>query len=540
MRARLNSVSGGLRLAVGAWLLASCGGWAFTTAIAVYAFHRSGAGGVAGVTVARLLPAAVAAPVSGRFIDRGDRGRVAAVACAAQAAVLVTAAAVIRGGASLPFVALLAALFSIATSAPRPALQSLMPALARTPEELARASAAWGAIDNLAFLLGGGVGGAAIGLIGEGDVVLGAAAALGLAAICASRLPVVVATSRDEPESGEEEGLMAALEGIRVVGRSPLLRAAFVLFAGLLLLEGTTDVQVVALALGPLHLGSGGAGVMFFIWGAGGIVGSALILGLVRRRGYGLVFAIGAVVFGAGLAAAGIPSLAVALAAMIPAGIGFAFVETAMISVIPRLADDSVVGRVYALSEVLYGSAGCAGALLAPPLIRVFGVSGSLVVVGVAYAACALLGWPAFLALDRGQEVAGRLRELVRGIGFLAPLPLPRLERLVRDAHALEVGAGEVIITLGERGEEFFMIERGEVEVVEYQRCLGTGEGFGEIALLHDVPRTATVRATVQTQLWVLTRRAFIGAVSAHADASRLAEAVIAGHLSQPRKVNEL
>ena len=189
-------------------------------------------------------------------------------------------------------------------------------------------------------------------------------------------------------------------------------------------------------------------------------------------------------------------------------------------ALVPRLADDAIVGRVYALSEILYAGAAGVGALIAPSLISGLGVDGSLAAVGIAFGAGAIVAQRTFAKLDVGQEEAGRVRELLRGVSFLAPLPLPRLERLVRAARPLAVAAGATVVRAGEIGQEFFVVADGMVDIVEYGRRQGPGSGFGEIALLRDVPRTATVRAATDVRLLALTRPAFLGAVSGHGDAT--------------------
>jgi MFS family permease len=518
----------------GAWRLAYTGGWAFTIAIAVYAFDRSGAGAVAAVTAARLLPAMLAAPLTGSLVDRGERGRVVAVACVLQAACLGGVAALVFAHSSLVAIIALAAIGGTAATALRPALQALMPALASSPDELTQATAAWSVIDNGGFLIGAGGGGMAIALIGAGSVVGVAAALVAAAGVLAVALPSVSATAADGPED-DAEGLSSLLAGLRAVAASPMLRGPFAVFAGLLLLEGTTDVQLVALSLGKLHMGNAGPGLLAAVWGIGGLLGSALILFLVRRRGYGLALAAGSIVFAGGLALAAINVIPMAIGAMIPAGVGFALVEIAVMALVPRLADDAIMGRVYALSEVLYAGAAGVGALIAPTLISGLGVDGSLAAVGIAFGAGAIVAQRTFARLDAGQEEAGRVRELLRGVSFLAPLPLPRLERLVRAARPLAVAAGATVIRAGEIGHEFFVVADGLVDIVEYGRRQGPGSGFGEIALLRDVPRTATVRAATEVRLLALTRPAFIGAVSGHGDATHLADAMVAEHLARPR-----
>ncbi len=522
-----------LRTLLLAWLLVGASIWALTVALAVYAFAKSGAGAVGAVTAARLLPAAVVAPLTGRLVDGAARHRVVAVACFAQAASIAAIVVLIAHRAPVWSVGVLAAVSAAAATTPRPGLQALLPALADSPEELAVATAVWGAVDSIAFLIGAGVGGIAIAALGAGAVAAGAAAAAALAGGLALRLPAVLATAVDDVDASAGGALSDVLAGLRTVAGTRLLHAPFALLAGLLVLEGTTDVQLVALALGRLRLGTGGPGMLFAVWGLGGVLASAVTLPLVRHRGYGLTLAVGAGSFAAAVALAGVDGVPVTVAVMVPAGIGFALVETAVMAIIPRLADDAVIGRVYGVSEVIYAGAAGVGAIVAPLLIAVVGVSESLIIVGALYAAIALVCGPACRRLDENQQQAGRVRSLLRSVAILAPLPLPSLERLVRGAACREVPAGAAVVCAGDHGDEYFVIERGTVSIEEYGSTQGPGTGFGEIALLRDVPRTATVRAIDDLRLWVLARPGFIAAVSGHGDARLLADAVIAEHLAR-------
>jgi MFS family permease len=439
---------GPLAVLLGAWLLVGTAGWAFSIALAVYAFDRSGSGAVGAVTAARLLPAMCAAPLAGGLIDRGDRSRVVAGACVLQAVGLALAAGFVLADASLVVIVVLAAVSGIAATVPRPGLQALLPALASSPQELMRATAAWSAVDSVGFLLGGGVGGAAIAAVGAGAVVVAAAVTMVLAAVCSARLPAATATAPDQPDEGPHR-ISEMLAGLRVLGQNRMLRATFGLLAGLLFLEGASDVQLVALAVGRLHMGTGGPGVLWTVWGAGGMLASVAMLSLVRKRGLGLVLVVGALTFAIGLGTAGLEGEALAVAAMIPAGIGFSLVETAVMALVPRLADDAVLGRVYALSEILYAGAAALGALLAPVLIDWLGATASLSAVSAAFAVAALAAWGSYSRLDAGQEQAGPVRELLRGLRFLAPLPLPRPQRLVRDARPVMFTAGAPVVSVG-------------------------------------------------------------------------------------------
>jgi CRP-like cAMP-binding protein len=87
------------------------------------------------------------------------------------------------------------------------------------------------------------------------------------------------------------------------------------------------------------------------------------------------------------------------------------------------------------------------------------------------------------------------------------------LAELARMTDDLEVAAGKVLCREGESGREFFVIMEGEAEVTsggKSIRTCGSGEFVGEIALIEDVPRTATVTATTPLRFFVMTRQSFL------------------------------
>lgn len=504
-------------------------------ALSVYSFDRGGVAALGLITAARLLPGAVAAPFAGLLLDRFPRQLVVAVACLLQAACVGAAAVVSATGAPLWMLGVAAALFAATASAARPGLEALLPALAQTPAELTNANAAWSAADSAGFLIGSGLGGVTLATLGASSLLAAATVACMLAAALVLSLggPDDSSTIDQEATGTEAATTNSLLAGARTVIGSPLLRVPFCLFAGLLVLEGATDVQLVALAIGELHMGHGGPGLLYLVWGLGGLAAAAATLWVVRRRGYGLALSVGASAFGAGLLASGLGAVPLAVAAMVPVGIGFSLVETAVMAIVPRLADDQVVGRVYGVSELLYGAAGAVGALTAPPLIAAVGAGHSLIVVGVAYALCGLAAWRFCRRLDSNEERADRVRTLLHGVPFLTPLPLPQLERLVRSAREVDVADGQAVVQAGELGDEFYVIDSGQVLVERYDRLLGPGGSFGEIALLHEVPRTATIRAQADARLWAVSRPGFVAAVSGHRVARELAAEVVTEHLTR-------
>jgi MFS family permease len=511
---------------LGSWFLFSSGQWMFMVAAGVAAYDHGGAGAVGIVAVARLVPALLAAPVAGTLVDRLDRSRVVASSCALTTLAFAAGAVVVSDDLRLGWLVAATVAVSALGAPPRPALEALLPALARTPGDLVRATALWSAGDSGGFLVGAGAGGTLLALVGPGSVMACSAGLAAATTVLALGLPRTLASEVEDDAT--HSGLLA---GIRVVASTQSLRAPFVLLAGLTLLEGATDVQLVALAIGRLDLGNGGPGLLYLVWGAGGMAGSVVLLRIVRRTGYGRALLVGALLFGLLVAVAGVGGVVVAVAVMFPIGLGFALVEGGVMGVIPRLADDAVIGRVYGVSELLYSGAAAVGAALAPVLILWWGVGTSLVCVGLAYVALALATWRWCARLDQGQQTATRVRDLLHDVPFLGPLPLPRLERLVRSARPVVVAPDDVVVTLGETGQEFYVVETGDLDVVEFGRVLGPGDGFGEIALLRDVPRTATIRARTDSHLWAVARAPFLAALGGSPDARVAATGTVEEHL---------
>ena len=106
---------------------------------------------------------------------------------------------------------------------------------------------------------------------------------------------------------------------------------------------------------------------------------------------------------------------------------------------------------------------------------------------------------------------------LLRGIPLFAPLPMTALERIAGSRTPMSHAAGQTIFREGDPGDSYLIIAEGEVEVSQAGRPvnrLGAGEGFGEIALLNAVPRTATVTALTATSGYALSGTEFLGAIA--------------------------
>ena len=513
-----------------AWGATSFAIWSFAIALGVYAFDVGGAGAVGLAAMVRLLPAAFVSPVAGLVGDRHSRRAVLLASSTAVALVTGCAAAAVAAGASDAVVFGLAGLVTIASSPYVPAESALLPAVAHSPQELSGANVARGVMDNAGFLAAGIVSGVMLATTSPQAVFAVAAGASLLAAALLLRLhpdqrPAYASETTGRGalhETGLGLATLVADRELRLVGEILTLLVFF---------EGAADVLVVIVALDLLGLGAGSVGYLNAAWGVGALIAAAplaLLLGHGRLAA-GLVA--GSLIAGTAMILPAIWVVPVAAyLAWAGLGMGYDFVEVASRTLLQRLGSDEVLARVVGTLETLRFAAMAAGSIVAPGLASLLGVRGALVAFGAILPLFALLRWSALRSFEIGHPVEEAHFRLLRANPIFAPLPVDRLERISRDLAPVRAATGEEVITQGEVGDRFYLIESGEVEVIEngsFRRRESAGECFGEIALLRDVTRTASVRATEETNLLALDREHFLAAVTGHRR-SREAASIIA------------
>jgi hypothetical protein len=195
-----------------------------------------------------------------------------------------------------------------------------------------------------------------------------------------------------------------------------------------------------------------------------------------------------------------------------------------------RLAPYAVLARIFGLQESLVSLTVGLGAVCASLLINRTSVPVAMVVVG---ALCPMLVLATWRRLGRPDRNIGELEKeigLLRGLPMLQPLPLPAIEQLARGLDPVRVPAGQAVFHQGDPADRFYVIESGAADVVGDGRlvtALGPGDGFGEIALLRRVQRTATVRAATDLELQALTCDRFLPVVTGFPPSSREARAEV-------------
>jgi MFS family permease len=515
------------------------GQYSFSIALAVFAFHHGGAGAVGVLVLVRTLPAAVVSPFAAVVGDRTRRERVMLVSDLVRAVAVGGAAAVVLAGGAWQLVYVVAGFTGVVGTIFRPAEAALLPTLARSPEELAAGNVSSSAIESVGAFVGPAIGGLVVAASTGAAFLLTVATFLWSAALVARLRPELSAAAAEPAVETTRVSLgTEVLAGFRTVVAEPKLRVVVGLYAAQTVVAGGLTVLVVVVSLRLLNLGNAGVGYLNSALGVGGLIGGAVTLALVGRRRLAGDFGVGIVLWGVPLLVIGLhPDPALALVMLGLLGVGNTLVDVSAVTLLQRSAANDVLARVFGVVEGLTVGAMAVGAIVAPVLVSSLGTRTALVVTGAFLPAVALLAWPRLVAIDREARVPSRQLELLREIPMFAPLPPTTLESLAHALRLLHVPAGADVVRAGEAGDDYFVIDEGRAEVVvgSEPKPLGPGDAFGEIALLRDVPRTATVRAVTDLRLYALAREPFLEAVTGHVPSLRAADLLVAERLGSMR-----
>jgi MFS family permease len=509
------------------------GEWGFIVAMAVYANEQGGAAAVSFVFVARWVASALTASWLSYFADRYPRERVMLVADLVRIVAMSTMAVAVFSGWSPALVYVLAVVMSVASKTFRPAQAALLPRLARSPEELTAANVASTAIESVGSFLGPALGGLLLAATSVGWVFAADALTLVWSAFNVMRIHA----PPEEVEPAEREHVLQELgAGFRALGSESDARVIVFLYWCQTFVAGAVRVLLVVTALDLLKTGTSGLGFLNAAVGVGGLIGVGIAFGLVGRKRLANDFGLGLVLIGLGLALVGVwPTQIAALALMAVFGIGNTLVDVSGVTLMQRAVPDEVLGRVFgALESLLVAGLAC-GALVAPLAIDSLGTRGALITTGALLPVLTVALWARLRTIDVHARIPTARIELLRANPIFAPLPPSTIEHLAAKLVPLRVGAGDTVVRQGEPGDRFYVVENGRVQVEidgEEVNELWPGETFGEIALLRDVPRTATVTAVEDTELLALDRDEFIAAVTGHAPSREAADAVIGARIA--------
>jgi MFS family permease len=515
------------------------GDWAYGIAVSIWAYQEGGATALGVFGVVRYVTMAVAAPFASTLGDKFPRKAVMIGSDVVRAALVVIGAALVASDGPAIAVYGLALATSVVGAAFRPAQGALIPTLANDPSELTGANVVASTIESVGFFIGPAIGGALLAIADIPVVYLFNAATFVWSALVLVRLPSPARPSEavEPPIDGEsgadepsEKFLVEVVAGFRTILHNRNLLLVAGLFAAQTVVAGASLVFEVAIVFDLLERGEPTLGMVNAVLGVGGLIGGVVALVLARRERIATDFGIGVLLWAAPLLIiVAWPTLPSVLVAMLFIGLANSLVDINAFTIVQRLAPTDVMSRVFgALESVIIGGM-AVGAAIMPLLIATVGLRTGLAILGVGVSVLVLIGIPALARVDRTVLAPPGL-SLLRKVPMLAMLPPAALERLGQSLVSMSLPAGSVVFREGDPGDRYWIIESGRVEVSaagERLRELGPGEGFGEIALLRDVPRTATVTALDDVVLKGLDRHDFIPAVTGHSESYEAAESVV-------------
>jgi hypothetical protein len=500
-------------------------------AMLVFAYSRGGATAAGLVAVAQLVPAAVVAPVVASIADRRSPVVLLAGGYLVQAAAMAATAAAAMAGVSLAAYAG-AVVAATAMTTTRPAQATLIPSVAATPDQLTAANVVVGWLEATGMAAAGVLAGVLISVAGVGSVFAVCAGLAVAAALLVAGLKVAPLT----PGQEDAPPVLAGVgEGLRLAARRPRLRLMLALLTAEAVVLGALDLLIVVLAISVLGRPEAWAGYLNFACGMGAVLAATVSAVLVGRRlgapilGAALVFSGAVAALALGLGAAG----TVALLAV--AGASSTMLDVATRTLLQRSVPPQLIGQIFGLVEGFTMAGYALGALLVPALVYLGGSRLALLGVAALLPLAAAVGGRALLGLDAETPVPVVEIALLRSLPLFAELPAPAIEGLAAALTPVHLAPGAVLIRQGGHGDAYYAIAAGELDVLHdghlLRRC-GRGEGVGEIALLRDIPRTATVTAHSAATVYELHRDLFLAEVLGHAPTQRRADRIADARLA--------
>jgi MFS family permease len=521
----------------------------------IYAFAHGGSRAATAIVVIQLVPCVALGPVLGALADRRPPGRILTMTYATQAITMAGVAIAIAVGAPVPVVFALAPLTALGLTLTRPAQAALLPAVVRTPDELTAANVLSGWAFGVAGLVGPALSGLMIAWRGPA-LAVGVTALLSTGAFALvaglSDAATVVESDRTDPDGQREEdgrrrgrsitrawaeGWHGAHAAASVIADSPPIRVMLSLHAFTFVLLGAIDVLCVVLASQYLHLGPGGAGYLNAALGVGALIAAFVIAFLVGRRHLKNTLVCS---LGAGVAAIALINLSErsvpALVLIAGAGLSTTVFDVSGRTLLQRSAPSDTVAGLFSVLEALMDIGLIVGAVLVQVALAVGGIRAALVAPVVAGVILVGMLWRRLGRIDDAAVVPQVEIALLRAIPIFAPLPAPALEGVARELEPVDVPAGTTLFREGDDGDRYYAVASGSVDIRRAGVLVHTacrGEGFGEIALIRNVPRRATVTARTEVRLYAIGKEPFIETVTGHLASARAAGRVIEAYTEE-------
>ena len=412
----------------------------------------------------RLLPGALASPFAGLLGDRFPRRDVLIGSGLVVTVVLAATCVAAAMDSDAWVVAVFAGVFTAAISGYVPAEAALLPALARSPQELSAANVTHSAMDNVGFLAAALTTGLAAAFRRARDRLRsGRRRRPGHHRRADPDRARRAARLRGRRRRREISGLWRqSVLGFRTLVADSGLRLLGALLVVVVFFEGTAEVLVVILALDLLHLDHGSVGYLNAAWGIGALLGGATLSVMLGRGRLAIGLAVGSAVVALATALPALWTVAVAAyVGWLAIGLGYTVAEVAAKTLLQRLGSDETLSRVIGSLESARLAAMALGSISASVIFELFGIQGALLLLAALLPAFVALSWTRLRAFEVGAPVAEEQFQLLRGNSIFSPLPVATLERISNNLVPVQAPAGEEVITQGDPGDRFYLIEEG-------------------------------------------------------------------------------
>lgn len=523
------------------WLLASyavsmTGDFLYFVALVVVLYDATGsAGWVAASAVARMLAYVFLSPFGGVVADRFDRRRLLIGLDLARAAVMVALGFAAWGDAPPAVAIALAVVCTIFTVPYRPACVAATPTLVGE-DDLAAANAAESVVGQLTYFAGPALGALVVAVTDPGT----AFAANGLTFLVSAALVTRAGplgggrrrrdASREDPQGPVDivvtdtaESLWSGVaKGLVVVRSEPGLIALIAFASATMFLFGFEEVVQVVVA-DDLGMGANGVGVLGAAVGVGGLLVAPFTARLGAGGGGGRLLAVSGLLLGLPMMSlAVIDSAVVACAVLVVEGVGVILAEVLFITLLQRSCPERSLGTVYGLQDSITAGTQMAGSIAAPVLVAGPGLGSALAVGGGVVVLSSVLLAPALnrlaVRVDADRRRLAPTVQRLRRLGIFGDASQAALERIARAARPRSVAAGTVLFNEGDVPDDLYVVESGEVAVSTAEHGevnrLRADDWFGEIGLLRQVPRTATVTTISDSELLAIPGTVFIDALA--------------------------
>lgn len=493
--------------------------WAAVVGVLVHAYGWGGPSAVGLVSLAVLAPPLVCAPLAANLTARYPAHRVRLASFAVQTTAFSAATIAASLGSATPVVAVFVVVSLGAINTLRPTGAVLLPAVVHSTQQLV-AGNLWVSYGDSSSALIGPLVAAALGGVGGSSAVFASCAVAGAIAFAATAW-------RPAPLTRTRTGGSAAGPPRRVM-RSAITElfehqwtiGILAVSAARNVVVGAFDVLLVIVALRALQLGERGPGLLSALVGVGAVASTVVVTVAVRRTQLRQAL-VGALSVAAVICVVvGVRVDATLVFVVLPVlGLCLSLMDNLSRIMLQRSTEPRNLGPLFACLGLAGGVGQLFGSAVAQGLLALAGLDVALVGIGVILAVVAIASLRALRRADAHADVPVVEMTLLGALPLFSTLPASMLEAVSRSAEAIDVADGQRVITEGETGDTFYAVADGDFDIVvggQHIRTATPGDFFGEVALLANVPRTATVICRGPGALLAIRRRPFLIAVTGH------------------------